>query len=78
LQHAARPFRLETTLQAKQIPTDFKAVFSNGVQASHVSRLQAWLTAQGFVAGDKKQRASAHLLHHGANASYSLSFTKEK
>uniref|UniRef100_A0A383VJR1 Uncharacterized protein n=1 Tax=Tetradesmus obliquus TaxID=3088 RepID=A0A383VJR1_TETOB len=64
-------------MQAKQIPRDFKSVFSNGVQASQVDSLQDWLEGKGFEVVETKERASVHLLQHGANASYSLSFIKQ-
>jgi hypothetical protein len=63
-------------LQAKEIPSDFKSVFSNGVQASHIVKLQEWLEDIGFAVTETKERVSAHLLHHGANASHGLSFIK--
>ncbi|WIA21444.1 hypothetical protein OEZ85_000653 [Tetradesmus obliquus] len=65
-------------MQAKQIPRDLKCVFSNGVQASQVHSLQEWLASKGFEVVETKERASVHLLQHGANASYSLSFIKQR
>jgi hypothetical protein len=53
-------------------------VFSNGVAANSITDLQEWLEAKGFVVTDTKERVSAHLLHHGANASYGLSFIKKR
>jgi hypothetical protein len=64
--------------QAKEIPKDIKSVFSNGVQASHVQQLEKWLASRGFQRGETKARAVAHLLQHGANAAYSLSFNKQR
>jgi hypothetical protein len=65
-------------LQAKEIPSDFKSVFSNSVQPSHITILQQWLEDNGLTVTDTKERVSAHLLHHGSNASYSLSFIKTR
>ncbi|WIA21445.1 hypothetical protein OEZ85_000654 [Tetradesmus obliquus] len=65
-------------MQAKEIPGDFKCAFSNGVQASHVRRLQEWLASKGFEVAGTKERAIARLLQHGANVSYMLSFIKER
>jgi hypothetical protein len=53
-------------------------VFSNSVQARHITSLQEWLHDKGFAVTDTKERASAHLLHHGKYASYSLSFIKTR
>jgi hypothetical protein len=58
--------------------TDIKTVFSNGVEASHITCLQQWLNDNGSVVAETKERVLAHLHHHGVHASYCLSFSKTR
>lgn len=63
--------------QAKRVPQDYKAVFSNAVPPSRLPALQDWLTSRlGFQQSDSKETMSVTLVHRSTNASYSLSFIK--
>lgn len=65
-------------VQGKEVPCDFKCVYSNAVLPELFPEVTAWLQQQGFTQQKVKDTASVHMIHKATAAGYTLSFIKSR